>query len=85
MSRKKFAFNSNKQDPDDPDSPRNGRRVEHAEKALDAFLESTGESRNVDEDAVSDLITDLMHYCDREGHPGAKLLTSAKRNWKAER
>jgi len=69
-----------------PDAPPNGTRAQHAEKALDAFLRSTGESRTVDEDAVRDLIADLGHYCDREGIKFfRKITTRAKRDWLVER
>ena len=82
---KTFRFSPDKHDPDFEDAPTNGDRAEHAHAALDAFLISTGESRNVDEDAVSDLMSDLLHYCDKFGHDGAKILARAERDWLAER
>ena len=82
---KRFKFNAGKIDPDDPGSPTNGARAAHAEAALSAFLASTGEARRIDEDAVSDLTADLLHYCDREGFEGARLLAAARRNWRYER
>ena len=82
---KRFKFNAGKTDPDDPGSPTNGARAAHAEAALSAFLASTGEARRIDEDAVSDLTADLLHYCDREGFEGARLLAAARRNWRYER
>jgi len=82
---KGFHFRPNAHDPDFEDAPTNGARACHAEAALDAFLVSTGEARTVDEDAVSDLMSDLLHYCDKAGHDGKKALATAKRNWMAER
>ena len=75
-------------DPDrrsDPDEPSNGERANHARKALDAFLRSTGEARRVDEEAVRDLIADLLHLCDREGLSGRAALLGARSNWLLER
>ena len=82
---KRFRFRPYKRSDDDDESPTNEARTIHAEAALDAFLTSTGESRTVDEDAVSDLMSDLLHYCDKFGHDGAKILARAERDWLAER
>lgn len=82
---RKFRFNPCKHSDDYDESPTNEARTIHAEAALDAFLISTGESRNVDEDAVRDLMADLLHYCDKFGHEGAKILARAERDWLAER
>ena len=82
---KRFKFNAGKIDPDDPGSPTNGARAAHAEAALSAFLASTGEARRIDEDAVGDLLADLLHYCDREGFDGRELIDRAQRNWRYER
>jgi len=49
--------------PPDPDAL-NDCRAEWAGKALDEFIRATGTGK---EDAVSDLISDLMHWCDRNG------------------
>jgi hypothetical protein len=83
--QKKTRFKADKRDDDDPDSPTNGDRAKHAEKALDRFLISTGESRTIDEDAVRDLMADLLHFCDRQDIPGAKIMATARRDWRAER
>lgn len=47
--------------PPDPDGL-NHSRAEWAAAALDAFDEAVGGDR---EDSISDLLCDLMHYCDR--------------------
>jgi len=35
--------------------------------------------------SIQDLITDLLHLCDRQGHVGRPILNSALNNWEAER
>lgn len=47
--------------PPDPDRM-NDDRSNWAETALQAFVDVTGTDR---EDAVADLLADLMHWCDR--------------------
>jgi hypothetical protein len=84
MSRK-FKFKPDKPDPDDPDGPKNGRRADWAETAVDAFLSATGEAGGDYEDAISDLMADLLHYADKLGHDGEALLARAERNWRMER
>ena len=53
------------------DKTTNDDRAEWAEKALDTFAEVTGLDRSGDKEdkelLVGDMISDLMHYCDREG------------------
>jgi len=78
-------FRAEKRDPDDEESPTNGERANHAEKSLYAFLQSTGEPRHIDDDAVRDLMADLLHWCDRNGANGSKIMATAKRDWRAER
>ncbi len=39
---------------------------------------------NPDEFGVADLLTDLGHLCDREGHNFRVILRRAVRNWEAE-
>ena len=46
----------------DPEG-QNDKRAEWAEEALLAFMHETGTDQ---EDAVSDLLCDIMHYCDRD-------------------
>ena len=40
----------------------NDQRAKWAGRAVDVFMETTGTDQ---EDAVSDLLCDIMHYCDR--------------------
>lgn len=48
---------------DDPDEM-NGERVEWAENAIQGIMRDTRTDR---EDALCDLLCDLMHWCDAEG------------------
>lgn len=84
MSRK-FKFKPDKPDPDFPDDPTNGRRADWAETAVDAFLSATGEAGGDYEDAISDLMVDLLHFADKLGHDSLLLMKRAERNWLAER
>lgn len=84
MSRK-FKFKPDKPDPDDPDGPKNGRRADWAETAVDAFLSATGEAGGDYEDAIADLMGDLLHLADKIGLDGEVLLDRAGRNWREER
>jgi len=47
--------------PPDPDGE-NDNRAQWAEDAIVAFVARTGSEK---EDALADLLADLMHYCDR--------------------
>lgn len=38
-----------------------------------------------DEDAVRDLIADLLHYADARGFCSAAILIDARNNWRVER
>jgi hypothetical protein len=61
---------------------RNGERAEWAELAIVAFEERTGIDR---EDAVADLLCDLMHFCDRhDGFDFAADLNRAQGHYAAE-
>lgn len=51
-----------KQLPPDPEGM-NDNRAEWADGAIEAFQAATGTDR---EDALSDLLCDLMHLCDRD-------------------
>ena len=66
MTNTPTAYPHEKQLPPDPDGM-NDDRASWAEIALHAFQAATGTDR---EDAVSDLICDLMHLCDRDGELG---------------
>ena len=64
----------------------NGTRAEYAEAGIHAFLDATGERfDNVDTDAISDLVADLGHLCDREGLDFLPLVETATMNWETER
>lgn len=56
-----------KQLPPDPDG-QNNDRADWADRALQAFQMTTGTDR---QDALSDLLCDLMHLCDRDAGLGA--------------
>lgn len=69
--------------PPDPEGM-NDERAQWAETAIKAFMRETGTDPD---DAVADLIADLMHLCDRDwanyGKFGAQL-ARAKRHYKEE-
>ena len=66
--------------PPDPEGM-NGKRAEWAALALAAFIERT----NTDEqDAVCDLLADLMHYCDRHEISFDDQLARARYHYDAE-
>lgn len=73
------------------ESPCNGTRAEWAETALHAFLAATGEADHIGdegysgEDEITDLLTDLLHFCDKKGTDAEEILGRAKRNWEHER
>ena len=73
------------------ESPCNGKRAKWAEAALHGFLAATGEADHIGtrgyagEDETADLLTDLLHLCDKKGLDAEKLLGRAKRNWEHER
>lgn len=66
--------------PPDPDG-QNDDRAEWAGKALTLFQHITGTDR---EDAVCDILVDMMHYCDRAGFDFASELRRAQQHYKAE-
>jgi hypothetical protein len=62
----------------------NNERAKWARKALGNFSEITGCDK---EDALSDLLCNLMHMCDRESGQGfdfEEALDRARRNYQAE-
>lgn len=69
-----------KQLPPDPER-RNGDRAAWAATALKAFREATGTD---EEDSLGDLLTDLMHWSDREGFDFDIALERARGHYKAE-
>lgn len=66
--------------PPDPDGM-NDNRALWAEDALAAFMASTGTD---EDDAVADLLADLMHYCDFNGLDFEAELARAERNYQGE-
>lgn len=66
--------------PPDPDGM-NGKRSGWAGQAIAAFMHATGTDR---EDALSDLLADLMHWSDRSGLPFAAELDRARNHYGAE-
>ena len=66
--------------PQDPEELNDDRAL-WAETALAAFVEQTGCDR---EDALPDLLCDLMHWCDRTGVSFAEQLTRAEWHYRVE-
>lgn len=66
--------------PPDPEGM-NDRRAAWAERAVAAFIEETGTDRG---DAVTDLLCDLMHWCDRNDREFSAALTRAGRHYSEE-
>lgn len=66
--------------PPDPDG-QNNDRAKWAQEAIAAFMEATGTDL---EDALPDLLCDLMHWADRNGQQFGMMLERARENYKAE-
>ena len=66
--------------PPDPDG-QNSHRGSWADKAISAFQSATGTDR---EDALSDLLADLMHWADRAGYGFNDALERARRHYQVE-
>lgn len=66
--------------PPDPDGE-NDNRALWAEKALLAFRKITGTEA---EDAVSDLLCNLMHFCDRDGQNFRREFERSQRHYTDE-
>ena len=66
--------------PPDPEG-QNDNRALWAEAAVVAFEAQTGTDR---EDALADLLCDLMHWCDRNGGNFKFALDRARRNYEEE-
>lgn len=64
----------------------NESRARNARAGLVASLKQRGECwETLDEDTVSDLLADLMHWCDRESLDFDRLLRFAKQNHEEEK
>ena len=66
--------------PPDPDGM-NFDRASWADQAISAFRGATGTDR---EDALSDLLADLMHWADRAGYGFDEALDRARAHYEAE-
>ena len=66
--------------PPDPEG-KNDRRAAWAGSAVATFMRITGTEK---EDVVGDLLTDLMHWCDRHRHDFALALSRAEGHYAAE-
>ena len=70
----------------DDAGPDNADRAEFAARALLAFCEEVGLDEAVERnDAVSDLICNLGHFCDRHGLDFLSIASGAIGIWDAER
>ena len=77
---KDMAAQSNTNLPPDPEGM-NGRRAGYVAAAIHQFQSSTGTDW---EDAVADLLCDLIHFCDRESFNFDKELDRARMHYQAE-
>ena len=69
---------------DGPNSPSNGERADKAEESIQAHFGA--EARDgIDYTQAQDLVSDLLHLCDREGWDADALIQSAKNRWEEER
>jgi hypothetical protein len=66
--------------PPDPEGM-NDRRATWAAQALATFMAATGTDR---EDAVADLLADLIHWCDRNAQEFGRELARAEAHYAAE-
>ena len=66
--------------PPDPDGMNTDRAL-WAEEAVNTFMRTTGSDR---EDAVCDLLADIMHLCDRRGQDFNAELERARGHYEAE-
>ncbi len=66
--------------PPDPEG-QNDDREDWANTALRTFMKTTGADR---EDALCDLLCDLMHWCDRNGQDFDRELARARNHYRDE-
>lgn len=68
------------------DGPNNDDRAEWADEALGVFCARTGLDLEVEpDDAVSDLICNVGHFCDRSGLNFVSLVSRALSVWEVEK
>lgn len=77
-------------DYDNEDRPFNAAKTESRASAAAAMLAmyKDGELREsgpIDSECVADLLTDIAHFCHREGYHFGDLFESAVNHWIAER
>ena len=68
--------------------PTNGTRADWAAAGVAGFLKATGESSDAgdaDVDSIRDLVTDLLHLCDREGVDARYVIDQSVKDWEYER
>ena len=82
----KFNLNhrATRQGEADTNSPTVGEITDNMERMLKEFSDAKGQPE-VEECYVGDVLTDLLHYCDRRGFDGLALLHEAEARWIEER
>lgn len=63
---------------------KNRKRTEHAREALEGYVKRD-DVLEVCPEHVTDLLADLMHFCDRHGVDFGKRLSSAENHYLEER
>jgi hypothetical protein len=63
----------------------NGERAERGAAMVGAYSDLSGMPSTDDPCCVQDLISDLLHYADREGMDTSAMLDSARNRWEEER
>jgi hypothetical protein len=79
-SPSKLSASASSQHPPDPEQM-NDRRSEWAEASIASFIQATGTDR---EDALPDLLADLMHWADRNDCDFEAALERARMHYEAE-
>jgi len=77
-------MSENKPLPPDPEGM-NDERAQWAHEGLKTYAAATGMSIEVKpDDAASDFLADVMHWCDRHGQDFEHLLARARNHYDAE-
>lgn len=77
-------MSENKPLPPDPEGM-NDERAQWAHEGLKTYAAATGMSIEVKpDDAASDFLADLMHWCDRNGQDFEQLLARGRNHYSAE-
>lgn len=87
MAQLKWQFNGKKQtDSEGAETGRsNGDRANSAQEALNSYDAARVKMFGETETLVTDLIADLLHYCDREGIDTEPVLRMAQEHHQEER